>query len=175
MAEVRGKLTEDKELLAILDTIEAEERFLAEDLCKCSGHQDHLVQEVFGKGNLEWCEQSLAEKLAFRSIDRFLGYWGISISKDGNQVCLLLVDNLQEGIAGFGDTIKDAADDFKREYLCACTKKDMDLEKEIKEYFDGWNVIEDIGLCRADGWSVIPKDLPPIARHFYELGLNSKK
>lgn len=36
----------------------------------------------------------------------------IRISKDGNQWCMLLGDNLQEGIAGFGDTVAQARDAF---------------------------------------------------------------
>lgn len=34
------------------------------------------------------------------------------IAKDGNQWCLLYGDNLQEGVAGFGDTPAEAARDF---------------------------------------------------------------
>jgi len=37
---------------------------------------------------------------------------GIKPFRDGNQWCFLYGDNLQEGIAGFGDTIFDAAWDF---------------------------------------------------------------
>lgn len=34
------------------------------------------------------------------------------IAKDGNQWCILYGDNLQEGIAGFGDTPAEAAHEF---------------------------------------------------------------
>jgi len=37
-------------------------------------------------------------------------------SKDGNMFCYLLGDNLQEGIAGFGDTPYRAAADFYSNY-----------------------------------------------------------
>ena len=33
-------------------------------------------------------------------------------SKDGNQFCFLLGENLQEGIAGFGSTVGEAMYDF---------------------------------------------------------------
>ena len=34
------------------------------------------------------------------------------IFKDGNKYCCLLGDNIQEGICGFGDSPKEACDDF---------------------------------------------------------------
>ena len=34
------------------------------------------------------------------------------LSKDGDKFCYLLGDNLQEGIAGFGNTVYDAMVDF---------------------------------------------------------------
>ena len=37
-----------------------------------------------------------------------------TFSKDGNQFCFLYGDNLQEGVAGFGDTIWKAMQDFER-------------------------------------------------------------
>lgn len=38
--------------------------------------------------------------------------YGAKLSKDGNQWCWLYGDNLQEGIAGFGDTPERAAAAF---------------------------------------------------------------
>jgi len=37
---------------------------------------------------------------------------GVKPFKDGDQWCFLYGDSLQEGIAGFGETIRDAAVDF---------------------------------------------------------------
>ena len=37
---------------------------------------------------------------------------GIKPYKDGNQWCFIYGDNIQDGIAGFGDTIDEAAFDF---------------------------------------------------------------
>lgn len=45
---------------------------------------------------------------------------GAKLSKDGNQWCFLWGDNIQEGVAGFGDTIRDAALDF---YNNVCSEK----------------------------------------------------
>ena len=38
------------------------------------------------------------------------------MSMDGNQFCFLLGDNLQEGLAGFGDTPRLAAVDFNKQF-----------------------------------------------------------
>ena len=38
------------------------------------------------------------------------------LSKDGNQFCYLLGENLQEGIAGFGDTVAQAMYDFNKAF-----------------------------------------------------------
>lgn len=37
-------------------------------------------------------------------------------SKDGNQFCFLFGDNLQEGIAGFGETVALAISDFVKNF-----------------------------------------------------------
>ena len=37
---------------------------------------------------------------------------GLSPYRDGNQWCFLWGENLQEGVAGFGDTVRSAAEDF---------------------------------------------------------------
>lgn len=41
---------------------------------------------------------------------------GLIPFKDGNAWCILLGENLQEGVSGFGDTIIEAAMDFYRNY-----------------------------------------------------------
>lgn len=40
---------------------------------------------------------------------------GAKLSKDGNQWCFLWGENLQDGVAGFGDTIYEAAKAFYNE------------------------------------------------------------
>lgn len=52
---------------------------------------------------------------------------------------------------------------------------EVDIAKEIEEYFKGWFVDEDLGLVKSDSWSCIVEDVKEVARHFYELGLNAKK
>jgi hypothetical protein len=41
------------------------------------------------------------------------------ISMDGNQWCALYGDNLQDGVAGFGDTPAKAMDDFDKQWHSA--------------------------------------------------------
>lgn len=41
---------------------------------------------------------------------------GLSPIKDGDQYCFLWGKNLQEGIAGFGDNVRDAVLDFNKNY-----------------------------------------------------------
>ena len=48
------------------------------------------------------------------ALEEWLGQ-NTKASRDGNQVCVLFGDNLQEGFAGFGDTEQDAIDDFLEE------------------------------------------------------------
>lgn len=52
---------------------------------------------------------------------------------------------------------------------------EVDLEKEIDMFFDGWSIDEDLGLVDDEGWSVTVKDIRNVARHFYEFGLKARK
>jgi len=47
----------------------------------------------------------------------FIAMLGIKPYKDGNQWCFLYGKNLQDGIAGFGDTIFDAAWELYKQML----------------------------------------------------------
>jgi len=42
-----------------------------------------------------------------------------TLSQDGNMWCVLLGENLQEGLAGFGDTPEHACIDFNRKFKIA--------------------------------------------------------
>ena len=43
--------------------------------------------------------------------------WKPSLTIDGNQWCALYGENLQDGVAGFGDSPADAMNDFDRNYV----------------------------------------------------------
>ena len=52
---------------------------------------------------------------------------GVKPFKDGNKWCFLYGENIQEGIAGFGDTILEAAVDF---YNNVCTEQLCETGRE---------------------------------------------
>lgn len=78
---------------------------------------------------------------------------GAKLSKDGNQWSFLWGENLQEGIAGFGDTIQEAALDF---YRSVCNET-------ISEhaYGDGYiKACEDYkSLPKIHGWVARNKEI----------------
>lgn len=49
-------------------------------------------------------------------------------------------------------------------------QSDVNLEKEIDMFVDGWSIDEYLGLVNDEGWSVTVGDIKNVARHFYELG-----
>lgn len=67
---------------------------------------------------------------------------GLKPFKDGNQWCILVGDNIQEGVCGFGDTIEDALYEFLKE-VCEQQKpaewNDADMNEVRKDL---------ISLCR---------------------------
>lgn len=66
---------------------------------------------------IDWIERQGGEKDSL-SIDFVLGYLGIKPAyKDGNAWCILLGDNIQEGICGFGDTKEEALIAFMKELI----------------------------------------------------------
>jgi hypothetical protein len=40
----------------------------------------------------------------------------VNVSQDGDKICALIGDNLQEGISGFGDTVPEALLDLANNY-----------------------------------------------------------
>ena len=97
--------------------------------------------------NLEYmkpCKQEWSEE--------FLRLMGITISQDGNQVCVLLGENLAEGIAGFGDTLADAVEEFKKEWrqfdrFRKATWKPSEVQMEALSEVIGDERMEDTAAC----------------------------
>ena len=52
--------------------------------------------------------------------------------KDGDQWCFLFGENFQSGIAGFGRTVHEAAQDFEYEF-CYRTAQNINTTSKIKE------------------------------------------
>ena len=80
---------------------------------------------------------------------------------------------LESGLEDFW--VEHQVFDSDIEYTRTDKIKEADLEKVIEEYFKGWEVNEDLGLVKSDGWSCIVKDLYTVAKHFFELGLKAQK
>lgn len=56
-------------------------------------------------------------RMVLSEYDRPCVLWKPKLSIDGNQWCALYGDNLQDGVAGFGDTPAKAMHDFDRAWL----------------------------------------------------------
>lgn len=82
------------------------------------GKKDYLPKGDYTiKDMILWLEKQGGEKDNL-SIDFVLGYLGIKPAyKDGNAWCILLGDNIQEGICGFGDTKEEALIAFMKELI----------------------------------------------------------
>ena len=62
---------------------------------------------------------------------------------DGNQWCALYGDNLQEGVAGFGDTPQEAAEAFDESWngqVITCGKPAKELITGTKDDLDGLSI-----------------------------------
>lgn len=71
---------------------------------------DHAAELYARAGNAAWSrEQNLEVELL-----RPFRLMKTSISLDGNKWCVLYGDNLQDGVAGFGDSPEEASREFDK-------------------------------------------------------------
>ena len=84
------------------DVGQAVESAMREAFGMASHHMQCIVEE--------WCRASHEHQ-------RPSAVYKPSISIDGDQWCALYGDNLQDGVAGFGDSPADAMDDFDRNWM----------------------------------------------------------
>jgi len=63
----------------------------------------------------EYWETKTANEIELQEI-RVISALNLELKKDGNQFCYLYGKDLQDGIAGFGDTPAKAANDFCRSF-----------------------------------------------------------
>lgn len=99
-----------------------------------------LFQKDYGKNSsalfagikvkdiLAWLEKQGEQK---STAEEVLIKAGLKPYKDGNQWCILVGDNIQEGICGFGDTIEDALYNFLKE-ICKTRQKPTKVEPKFK-------------------------------------------
>lgn len=72
--------------------------------------QQHIASQV-----AHWCEMAKESiRSAASEYERPSAVFRPRLSVDGNQWCALYGDNLQDGVAGFGDSPADAMWDFDR-------------------------------------------------------------
>lgn len=84
----------------------------------------------------DWLEKQENKKDNL-SVDFDLGYLGIKPAyKDGNAWCILLGDNIQEGICGFGDTKEEALIAFIKELIEERDKKSVVKLKVSDELYE---------------------------------------
>lgn len=92
-----------------------------------------------------------------------------------------------EGYKFLPSDIVENVDEFKDELLRVLDTletKEVDLEKEIYDYFNEWqNVLCDEDCCNEGGFCcVLDENVKPVniercrkvAKHFFKLGINSK-
>lgn len=71
-----------------------------------------MIKDINPSGNInDWCPAGTPPKTVTVSVDEPL-----KIFPDGNQWCVLLGENLQDGYAAFGDTPAQALRAFERAY-----------------------------------------------------------
>lgn len=77
----------------------------------------------------------------------------VKISQDGDKVCVLQGENLQEGVAGFGDTIEEAIADFGENKIAEAVKKEPEKqfsESELKQILSLIEIVLDEDLLDAE-------------------------
>lgn len=77
---------------------------------------NYIVQHFAERAGLASIEASEAQKTCAEEQMRPCVLFKPAISVDGNQWCALYGDNLQDGVAGFGDSPADAMADFDRNW-----------------------------------------------------------
>lgn len=119
-------------------------------------------------------------------IDSICSGAGISVPyKDGNQWCILKGDDIQQGVAGFGNTPEDALMDFIKnvpvQQMQPEEQLNPDLEQEVEKFcleYDARKEIwfdmtsRDQKMLSAPTWSNFAVS---IANHFWNKGYNARK
>ena len=89
-----------------------------------------------------------------------------------------LTMTIEEKAMAYDEALKDIkAIEYIRNDFVEQEHPEVDLEKELCEYFEGWRInyySETEELLKNNGCTVDIDDVKEIARHFYELGLNAK-
>ena len=104
----------DKVLKSIFSELcESEDERIRRDIVFLIEHIPTMLEDR-RKRCLAWLEKQKEHSM---SAEEVLTRAGLKPYKDGNQWCILVGDNIQEGICGFGDTIDEALYEFLKEIL----------------------------------------------------------
>ena len=95
-------------------------------------NRDKILTEDEAYDCVAWLEKYGEQK---PTAEEVLIKAGLKPYKDGNQWCILVGNNIQEGICGFGDTIEDALYEFLKE-VCKTRQKTVGWSEEDKYLLD---------------------------------------
>lgn len=100
----------------ILELKESEDEKIRKTLLRCCDDWEKGQFGCMAKEDVPairaYLEKQKEQKTA---VEEVLIKAGLKSFKDGNQWCILVGDNIQEGVCGFGDTIEDALYEFLKE------------------------------------------------------------
>lgn len=84
--------------------------------CDVSGAIESALRDAFGSAHQQMQSVSFEWQTAAHEQQRPSVLMRPAIKRDGNQWCALYGDNLQDGVAGFGDSPAAAMYDFDRNW-----------------------------------------------------------
>ena len=102
-------------------------------------HTGGYLEEPDRTTAFAWLEKQKEHSM---SAEEVLTRAGLKPYKDGNQWCILVGDNIQEGICGFGDTIDEALYEFLKEILIMANSPQLKEQKPVMIQWTGKNLKE---------------------------------
>ena len=78
-----------------------------------------LKDEILNKMDISYYSQNIQNEIMYvvGQYNKPSSIYRPSLSIDGNKWCALYGDNLQDGVAGFGDSPQEAMDDFNINFI----------------------------------------------------------
>ena len=119
---------------------------LIKGISKTRPNTPFLDTNVTREEALSWLERQGEQK---HTAEEVLIKAGLKPYKDGDQWCILLGDNIQEGICGFGNTIEDALYAFLKD-LIASQGEQKPAEWNIFDFRTWQYIVSDV-LTKKDG------------------------
>ena len=119
---------------------ESEDEGIRKEIINYFEHYPNIIVKRERKSDyIAWLEKQCKQK---HTAEEVLIKAGLKPYKDGDQWCILLGDNIQEGICGFGNTIEDALYAFLKDLITSQgEQKPADkVEQEFKVKKGEWYV-----------------------------------